>query len=170
MILGGVLLRRLALAPSSDCRGGLSCGRRGGGCRGGGVPDGKPGSRKGAGVFSGTDGSGGRCTCGVPVAVGSVSVGGLCGSGSLSDEEEDEESDDEEDEESIARRGVCSPSGSSGARLAVLAGGRCGGRRRVPASVSMGGGSSTCIWVAVLSSTAVGIAPKSTYRDPAMLF
>ena len=34
----------------------------------------------------------------------------------------------------------------------------------------MGGGSSTCIWVAVRSSAAVGGAPKSTYLDPAMLF
>ena len=85
---------------------------------------------------------------GSPVAVGNGSVRCRCGSGSLSDEEEDEESDGEEDEESIARRGVCSPSGSSRARLAVLAGSlRCSrcGRRRVPASVSMGGGSSTCI-------------------------
>ena len=114
--------------------------------------------------------SGGCWLCGGPVAVGNGSVRGLCGSGSLSDEEEDEESEDEEDDDGVVLFGGCPPSSSSGARLAVLAGGRCGGRRRVPASVSMGGGSSTCIWVAVLSSTAVGIAPKSTYRDPAMLF
>ena len=56
------------------------------------------------------------------MAVGSVSVRGLCGSGSLSDEEEDEESEDEEDDDSVARRGGCSPSGSSGARLAIPAG------------------------------------------------
>ena len=66
--------------------------------------------------------SGGCWLCGGPVAVGRVSVCGLCGSGSLSDEEEDEESEDEEDEDSVARRGGCSPSGSSGARLAVLTG------------------------------------------------
>ena len=73
-------------------------------------------------MFSGTAGSGGRCTCGVPVAVGSVSVGGLCGSGSLSDEEEDEESEDEEDDDCDVLSGGRSPSGPSGARLAVLTG------------------------------------------------
>ena len=30
------------------------------------------------------------------------------------------------------------------------------------------GGSSNCMWVAVLSSAAVGGAPRSTYFDPAM--
>ena len=34
------------------------------------------------------------------------------------------------------------------------------------AEVSIGGGSSTCMWVAVLSSAAVGVAPRSTYLDP----
>ena len=66
--------------------------------------------------------SGGRCVCGGPVAVGSVSCCGRCGSGSLSDEEEDEESEDEEDDDCVVLFGGRSPSGSSGARLAVLTG------------------------------------------------
>ena len=119
--------------------------------------------------------SGGCWLCGGPVAVGNGSVRGLCGSGSLSDEEEDEESEDEEDDDGVVLFGGRSPSGSSGARLAVLTGrsrepvARCCGRL-LPVSVSIGGGSSTCIWVAVRSSAAVGGAPKSTYLDPAMLF
>ena len=66
--------------------------------------------------------SGGCWLCGGPVAVGNGSVRGLCGSGSLSDEEEDEESEDEEDDDCAVLSGGRSPSGSSGARLAVLTG------------------------------------------------
>ena len=94
--------------------------------------------------------SGGCWLCGGPVAVGNGSVRGLCGSGSLSDEEEDEESEDEEDDDCVVLSGGRSPSGSSGARLAVLTGrsrepvARCCGRL-LPVSVSIGGGSSTCI-------------------------
>ena len=42
---------------------------------------------------------GGCWLCGGPVAVGNVSVRGLCGSGLLSYEEEDEESEDEDDDD-----------------------------------------------------------------------
>ena len=42
---------------------------------------------------------GGCWLCGGLVAVGRVSVRGLCGSGSLADEEEDEESEDEDDDD-----------------------------------------------------------------------
>ena len=65
---------------------------------------------------------GGCWLCGGPVDVGSGSVGVLCGSGSVSDEEGDEESEDEEDDDCVVRSGGRSPSGSSGARLAVLTG------------------------------------------------
>ena len=115
VILGGVLLLCRALAPvvsdGRDCR---SCGR----CRCVWVPDSKPGSRSGAGrVLLGGGGvvvlSGGCWLCGGPVAVGSGSVRGLCGSGSLSDEEEDD---------CGVLSGGRSPSGPSGARLAALTG------------------------------------------------
>ena len=122
IILGGVLLLCRALAPVSDGRDCRSCGR----CRCGGVPDGKPGSRATGGVLLDGGGvvvfSGGCWLCGGPVAVGNGSVRGLCGSGSLSDEEGDEESEDEEDDDGVVLFGGCSPSGSSGARLAVLTG------------------------------------------------
>ena len=123
IILGGVLLLCRALAPFSDGRDCRSCGR----CRCVWVPDSKPGSRSGTGrVLLGGGGvvvfSGGCWLCGGPVAVGNGSVRGLCGSGSLSDEEEDEESEDEEDDDCAVLSGGRSPSGSSGARLAVLTG------------------------------------------------
>ena len=73
-------------------------------------------------MLSGTDGAGGRSVCGGPVAVGGVSVRGCRCSGSLSDEEEDEESEDEEEDDCVVLFGGRSPSGSSGARLAVLTG------------------------------------------------
>ena len=91
-----------------------------------------------------------------------------CGSGSLSDEVDEELEEDEDDELGGALLGVRSLSGSSRIRLtgrAILGIGRlededCPG--------SLGGGSSTCMCVAVLSSAGVGIAPRSTYRDPAI--
>ena len=122
--LGGVLLLCRALAPIGS--NGRGC-RFGGRCRCVWVPDTKPGSLSGTGrVVLGGGGvvvfSGGCWLCGGPVAVGNGSVRGLCGSGSLSDEEEDEESEDEEDDDGVVLFGGRSPSGSSGARLAVLTG------------------------------------------------
>ena len=101
VILGGVLLLCRALAPVvSDGRDCLSCGR----CRCVWVPDSKPGSRSGTGcVVLGGGGVvvfvGGCWLCGGPVAVGNVSVRGICGAGSLSDGEEDEASEDEDDDD-----------------------------------------------------------------------
>ena len=98
-------------------------------------------------------------------------VGGvLCGSGSSSDDEVEDESEEESDESSgVDLSGGRSPSGSSRAR--VLGSGLWGpeevpGCRGVLSDTSIGGGSSTCICVAVLSSAAVGMAPRSTYLDP----
>ena len=102
-------------------------------------------------------------------------VGGvLCGSGSSSDDEVDDESEEESDESSgVDLSGGRSPSGSSRARVLVSGPrapedvpGCCGGL----SDTSIGGGSSTCICVAVLSSAAVGTAPRSTYLDPVKSF
>ena len=104
--------------------------------------------------------------CGVFCLVGGV----LCGSGSSSDDEVEDESEEESDESSeFDLSGGRSPSGSSRAR--VLGSGLWGpeevpGCRGVLPDTSIGGGSSTCICVAVLSSAAVGMSPKSTYLDP----
>ena len=104
--------------------------------------------------------------CGVFCLVGGV----CCGSGSSSDDEVEDESEEESDESSgVDLSGGRSPSGSSRAR--VLGSGLwepedvpgCCGEL---SDTSIGGGSSTCICVAVLSSAAVGIAPRSTYLDP----
>ena len=95
--------------------------------------------------------------------------GVLCGSGSFSGEE-DEELDEDEDELGVVRLGGRSPSGSSLVRVAgrAIVDGRwsvdCEGCPGV-----FGGGSSTCMWVANRSSVAVGMAPRSTYREPAIL-
>ena len=91
-----------------------------------------------------------------------------CGSGSLSDDV-DEELEEDDDELGGALLGVRSLSGSSRMRSAgraILGTCRSDGCEDCPGS--LGGGSSTCMWVAVLSSAGVGIAPKSTYRDPAI--
>ena len=91
-----------------------------------------------------------------------------CGSGSLSDDV-DEELEEDDDELGGALLGVRSLSGSSRIRLAgraILGPGRSDDCEDCPGS--LGGGSSTCMWVAVLSSAGVGIAPRSTYRDPAI--
>ena len=102
--------------------------------------------------------------------------GVVCGSGSESEDDDEEELEEDEDEVSsgVPRAG-CSPSGSSRARVCgsglgtlVVAGPLSG--RGWSSDSSIGGGSSTCIWVAVLSSAAVGMAPKSTYLDPVMSF
>ena len=98
--------------------------------------------------------------------------GVVCGSGSESDDDDEEELDEEEEEEYCGDpRTGCSPSGSSRTRVCgsglIVAGPlSCRGRS---SDSSIGGGSSTCIWVAVLSSAAVGMGPKSTYLDPVML-
>ena len=113
---------------------------------------------------------GGCGGCGVFCLVGGV----LCGSGSSSDDEVEEESEEESDESSgVDLSGGRSPSGSSRAR--VLGSGLwepeevpgCCGEL---SDTSIGGNSSTCICVAVLSSAAVGMAPKSTYLDPVRSF
>ena len=92
----------------------------------------------------------------------------MCGSGSLSDDE-DVESEDDDDEDCPVLAGGISPSGSSAMGVGLDTG------RREPddnpgsllgLSSSIGGGSSTCIWVSVLSSATVGVAPRSTYREP----
>ena len=94
----------------------------------------------------------------------------MCGSGSLSDDE-DVESEDDDDEDCSVLAGGISPSGSSAMGVGLVTG------RREPddnpgsllgLSSSIGGGSSTCMWVAVLSSATVGRAPRSTYREPIM--
>ena len=89
-------------------------------------------------------------------------------SGSLSDEE-DQELDEDDDELGVVRLGGRSPSGSS--RVRVTGRAMVGGRLSVDCEdcpgVS-GGGSSTCMWVAVRSSVAVGMAPRLTYREPAI--
>ena len=104
--------------------------------------------------------------CGVFCLVGGV----LCGSGSSSDDEVEDESEEESDESSgVDLSGGRSPSGSSRARVLESVLWRpeevpdC---RGVLSDTSIGGGSSTCICVAVLSSAAVGMAPRSTYLDP----
>ena len=100
--------------------------------------------------------------------------GVVCGSGSESEDDDEEESEEEEEVSSGVPRAGCSPSGSSRARVCGsglwtldVAGPLSG--RWLSSDSSIGGGSSTCIWVAVLSSATVGIAPKSTYLDPVML-
>ena len=96
--------------------------------------------------------------------------GVLCGSCSPSDDV-DEELEEDDDELGGTLLGVRSLSGSSRMRSAgraSLGKDRSGGREGCPGS--LGGGSSTCMWVAVLSSAGVGMAPKSTYRDPAMFW
>ena len=110
-----------------------------------------------------------------PDAKPGSSVGGcegvLCGSGSLSDEE-DEELDEDEDEFGVVWLVGRSPSGSSRIRVgvrAVVGGWLSVGCEDCP-GVSAGGGSPTCMRVAVRSSVAVGMAPRSTYREPAILF
>ena len=117
------------------------------------------------------DGGGGCVVCGVFCLVGGV----LCGSGSSSDDEVEEECEEESDESSgVDLSGGRSPSGSS--RTRVLVSGLWApedvpGCRDVELSdTSIGGGSSTCICVAVLSSAAVGTAPRSTYLDPVKSF
>ena len=108
--------------------------------------------------------------CGVFCLVGGV----CCGSGSSSDEEVEDESEEESDESSgVDLSGGCSPSGSSRARVleSILRGPEeVPGCRSVLSDTSMGGGSSTCICVPVLSSAAVGMSPKSTYLDPGRLW
>ena len=108
--------------------------------------------------------------CGVFCLVGGV----LCGSGSSSDDEVDEESEEESDESSgVDLSGGRSPSGSSRTRVLVSG---LWALEDVPgcwvelSDTSIGGGSSTCICVAVLSSAAVGAAPRSTYLDPVKSF
>ena len=96
----------------------------------------------------------------------------LCGSGSLSDEEEDDELGESDEALSGVPRAGLSTSGSSLWRRefegpGALPGPRSGGGLASDV-VSIGGGSSTCMWVAVLSSAAVGGAPRSTYLDHAM--
>ena len=100
--------------------------------------------------------------------------GVLCGSGSSSDDEDEEESEEESDDSSgVDLFGGCSPSGSSRARVLgsglwepEAVAGCCGEF----SETSIGGGSSTCMCVAVLSSAAVGTAPRSTYLDPVKSF
>ena len=101
--------------------------------------------------------------------------GVLCGSGSSSDDEVEEESEEESDESSgVDLSGGRSPSGSSRTRVLVSglwALSEVPGCRDVELSdTSIGGGSSTCMCVAVLSSAAVGTAPRSTYLDPVKSF
>ena len=98
--------------------------------------------------------------------------GVLCGSGALSDDEDDE-SEDDDDEDGAVLVGGRSPSSSSGVGVGLVTGGREPDDK--PGSLvgrmsSIGGGSSTCICVAVLSSAAVGMAPRSTDLDPARSF
>ena len=108
----------------------------------------------------------GCAICGVFCLVGGV----LWGSGSSSDDEVDEESEEESDESSgVDLSGGRSPSGSSRTRVPVFG---LWALRKVPgcrdvelSDTSIGGGSSTCMRVAVLSSAAVGTAPRSTYLD-----
>ena len=104
--------------------------------------------------------------CGVFCLVGGV----CCGSGSSSDDEVEDESEEESDESSgVDLSGGCSPSGSSRARVlgsVLWVPGVVPGCRGALSGTSIGGGSSTCICVAVLSSAAVGMSPKSTYLDP----
>ena len=136
-------------------------------------PDAKPGSLAVVVVADGgVGGTGGSCVWYVwkPDAKPGPRDGGcegvLCGSGSLSDEE-DEELDEDEAELGVVRLGGRSPSGSSRARTV------CPRSQTWPwagcLSGVSGGGPSTCMWVAVRSSVAVGMAPRSTYREPAIL-
>ena len=86
-----------------------------------------------------------------------------------------EESEEESDESSgVDLFGGRSPSGSSRTRVLISglwALGKVPGCRDVELSdTSIGGGSSTCMCVAVLSSAAVGTAPRSTYLDPVKSF
>ena len=115
-------------------------------------------------------GGGGCVVCGVFCLVGGI----LCGSGSSSDDEVVEESEEESDESSgVDLSGGRSPSGSSRTRVLVSG---LWALEDVPgcwvelSDTSIGGGSSTCMCVAVLSSAAVGTAPRSTYLDPVKSF
>ena len=110
----------------------------------------------------------GVTSCGVGRVVGSGGTGS-----SAVDEESDEEDDDEEDERLLATGtvpgGVRSASGSPLDALLVIGGsgagpsGAMGANERAPLGSSSGGGcSSICMWCALLCSTAVGTAPRST--------
>ena len=120
-------------------------------------------------------GAAGACDCGCCGSAPGVFCSGggvLCGSGSLSDDEDDE-SEDDDDEDGAVLVGGRSPSSSSGVGVGLVTGGREPDDK--PGSLvgrisSIGGGSSTCIWVASLSSMAVGMAPKSTHLDPVISF
>ena len=91
----------------------------------------------------------------------------------------DEDEDEEVDDPGLARvSGEFSASGSSrGGRCCVQRGSWCvhpgGGcvEDDGPDDIlgpSGGGGSSVCMWEAFLCSDAVGAAPRSIYRDPAI--
>ena len=115
---------------------------------------------------------GGCCGSAPDRTLGAVCCGGmgvfcsgggvLCGSGSLTDDE-DEESEDDDDEDGAVLVGGRSPSSSSGVGVGRVTGGRKPDDKPgslLGRSSSVGGGSSTCIWVADLSSAAVGTAPR----------
>ena len=82
-------------------------------------------------------------------------AGVLCGSGSSSDDEVEDESEEESDESSgVDLSGGRSPSGSSRAQVlgsVLWVAEVVPGCRGVLPGTSIGGGSSTCICVAVLS-------------------
>ena len=104
---------------------------------------------------------GGVGACGVG-ACGGVCAG-ACGSGSSSDDEDDDEEDDEDDDPS-SPCGMCLPYGSSPVACLGLCGRCCWGL--AGRGSSSGGGPSVCMNLAVRCSAAVGVAPKSTYREP----
>ena len=97
--------------------------------------------------------------------------GCLCGSGSLSELSEDE-SEEDDDDGGGRPVGGCSLSGSSRIRGRCCEGpdGKPGSLCLLLLSVSIGGGSSICMRVAVRCSASVGIAPRSTYWIPPNLF
>ena len=91
--------------------------------------------------------------------------------------DDEDELEEELEEEEVERRlaaagGERSASGSAPVDrvpgMVLRAAGGANGR--APLGRSSGGGSSTCMCWALLCSTGVGAAPKSTYREPGILF
>lgn len=165
-----------------------------GGCRSGGArPDDIPGCLGGAFELCGRPRGCGRgagcgglgpawilrgCAAGWALEDGAALGGpGAVVTGSSVSEDDDEDEDDELEDCGLLAvpvgTGASSASGSS--RLAVvgvvlIAGRAAAGAEGIRTAIGMsGGGSSICMCCAPLSSAAVGMAPRSMYREPVRL-